>query len=268
MSDRSVNRKKRKGTNGDAVPIKVGFTVSGSPTPSQEHPLVVPARRDYHSKLTPIQRLLRVESQKHDDVNAVKEALRNIADLCADGNAHAENNRATLLRSQGLSTIVGAMEKWGEHPAIQKEGCRALQNASFNNDGIKNCLKDTGGIDAVIWAMKKNPISTTVQISGFEALSNFVTSVKSNAEYVVQGCNGVGLVVAAMNTFKDNAKLQEVATHALCKLLKYDDLKEAIASANGLRLALVHAIENHKDESKDRVKELQENARSALKQLL
>lgn len=275
MSDRSDNsnnnKKKRKGADGGAVPVKVESSSSPTAQEHQQQAPMAPAPRD-HSKLTPIQQLLRVELRK-DDANVVKDALRNLVHLCVPtaNNNNAHDNRAAVTAAGGAFHIPVAMEKWSTNPAIQAEGCRALENASCRNEKFKQSGKESGTIDAIIWAMKEHPSHRSVQRFGCGALGNFISSVdKSNAEYVVKECNGVELIVAAMNHFKDDAKLQENASRALNNLLAVinnSETKDAIVKGGGGR-ALWDAIENHKDESEDHVKDLQVIARSTLKKLL
>jgi len=246
MSGRT--EKKRKGADGGAVKVESG---SASTVALDD------------SKLSPIQKLLRRELQKAES-DAVEGALTDLADLCVSVNNGAADNRAAVFRAGGAALIVGAMEKWNDDPAIQAEGCRALGNASCNNNDSKALAKDTGAIDAVLWAMQNYPSNSDAQENGCVALGNFFT-VKSHAKYIVKECDGAGLMVAAMNKFEDNAGLQKWVCSALEKLLNWDDdeIKTAIVEAGGRR-ALVEAIENHKDETKEHVNNLQEKAKAAL----
>ena len=82
---------------------------------------------------------------------------------------------------------------------------------------------------------------------------------------MVNELNGVALIVAAMNKFPEDAELQRWASGTLVNLVVWE-FKDAIKEAGGRR-ALVDAIENHQDESKEHVKGIQKHANSALKAL-
>ena len=96
---------------------------------------------------------------------------------------------------------------------------------------------------------------------------NVVCGVKENAEYIVNTLNGIDWIIAAMNKFPHDAKLQEYACWALDNLVRWDEFKDPVKQAGGRR-ALLEAIENHQDESKEHVEKLQERANRALKALL
>jgi len=189
--------------------------------------------------------------------------------VCLKSNNDSQKNRAAVTASGGASLIALAMDKWSQNPGIQAEGCRVLHNVAVSDNGFKKCMKETGAIDAVLWAMENHPNDVAVQDCSCGALTN-ISSVKANAEHIVKECNGVKLIVAAMNKFKHNAKVQKWACWALANWLDVCDeseIKDAIVNGGGGR-ALWDAIENHKDESKEHVKVMQEKARRALKKLL
>jgi len=263
MSNNLSDNKKRKGANGAAiVPIKVesshqqGAGVGGGPPPPDD------------SKLTPIQQIIWVELWK-DDSNAVEEALRELHDLSDGNNPGNTANAELVFRTGGPTTIVGAMRKWHGVPAIQVAGCRALCNIAHFYNGFAMAGKETGAIDAVVWAMGNYPNDCSIQLDGIGSLTNFVR-ITANSEYFVKELDGVKLVVAAMKSFKDMAQLQKNASSALLQLLlsyNEDGCTKAIVKAGG-RKALLEAVETHDDETTEHVKDLQRKAREALKKLL
>jgi len=123
MSDGS---KKRKGTDGGAVSLKVK---SGSPSAA-----VLTAQDG--SMLSPIQNLQ--EELWKDDSGAVAKALSQLELACHV----AVGNRAEVYVRGGARDIVGAMRKWRNVLAIQARGCRALNYAAFN-DYFGASAKDT-----------------------------------------------------------------------------------------------------------------------------
>ena len=219
------------------------------------------------SSLSPIQKILGVDLLA-DDSNTVQSALAQLANLCWSNTEDFSENRATVHRLGGATIVTGIMRKWYGFPVIQAEGCRALQNASVKSAALsKKSVKDSGGLDAIIWAMESYPDNLQVQTNGCGALRNVVLGVKENAEHVVNTLNGVDWIIAAMNKFPHDAKLQKYACVALDNLTEWDEFKDPVKQAGGRR-ALFDAIENHKDESKEYVEKIQEKATSALKKVL
>jgi len=217
--------------------------------------------------LSPIQKILLVDLWK-DDSKIVKSALTKLATLCKkSSNEEFEENRATVNRLGGAAILATALRKWYGFPVIQAEGCRALMGASCDEGAFKKSVKDSGGLHAIIWAMKSYPDNLKVQTSACGALGNGIYGVKENAEYVVNTLNGIDWIIAAMNKFPHDAALQFVACSVLDNLVKWDEFRDPVMQAGGRR-ALLDAIENHKDESKDNVEILQKKASSALKKVL
>jgi len=247
-------KKRKVSFDGDAVS---GKTAAAAAAPT----FVAPPD---HSNLSPIQKILRVDLLKEDS-NAVQSALTKLANLCSDSEDSVEN-RATVHRHGGGFILSIVLRKWYGFSTIQAEGCRALQNASCDNAAFRNSVKESGGLDAVIWAMKSYPDNLPVQTIGCGVLVNAVDGVQKNAEYVVNTLNGADCIIAAMNKFPEDAMLQQYACGALDNLTEWEEFKDAVKQAGGRR-ALVEAIENHQDESKECVKELQLWATSAIKKL-
>jgi len=253
--------KKRKGSDysGDAgvATVKAEDDADAAAAPV----LVAPPD---HSSLSPIEKILGVDLWK-DDSNTVQSALTQLAEMCFDNNE--EENRATVHRLGGAAILPGVLRKWYGFPGIQAEGCRALQNASYSIAAFGKSVKDSGGLNAIIWAMKSYPNNPEVQISGCGVLGNMVDGVQESAEYVVKTLNGIDWIVAAMNKFPEDAELQRCACGALDNLVKWEEFHDTVKQAGGRR-ALVDAIENHEDVSKQHVEKLQHFAKHALKKLL
>jgi len=145
-------------------------------------------------------------------------------------------------------------------------------NASYSMAAFKKSVKDSGGLDAIIWAMKSYPDNLQVQTSGCGALGNMVCDKenvcgKENADFIIHKLNGDDCIIAAMNKFLHDARLQRYACGMLDNLTEWDEFKDPVKQAGGRR-ALLDAIENHQDESKEHAKSMQKKAKSALKKLL
>ena len=221
------------------------------------------------SSLLPIPKLISVDLWS-DDSNVVEKALLELAGLCYCANDYAasETNRESVHKAEGASSIVGAMRRWYNNPGIQAAGCNALAHAAIGA-GMKPfslAAKEGGAFEAVVCAMKNYPDNLLVQSNGCEACAN-LCSVTENADHLVNALNGLDLIVAAMRKFPDDELLQRSACHVLRVLCEWQELRTCISDGGGRRL-LLDAIETHKDETKEHVKELQEWARKALKNLL
>jgi len=115
--------------------------------------------------------------------------------------------------------------------------------------------------------MKSYPDAPDVQTNACGALRNMICDDKENTDYIVNSLHGANWIIAAMNKFPEDAELQQYACGALDNIMTWDEFHDPVKQAGGLR-ALVDAIENHKDESNEHVKELQQSAKGALKKLL
>jgi len=251
-----AEKKRKVSSDGNAVSVEAEADAAAP----------VPAPPDF-SDLSPIEKILRVDLWK-DDLNAVQSAVTQLADLCFSGNeAFKEENRATVYQFGGAVILPGILRKWYGFPDIQAQGIRALQNASIDAAFKNMSVKDSGGLDAIIWAMKSYPDNYAVQTSACGALGNVFHGVKEHAEYLVNTLNGVDWIVAAMKKFPHDAMLQLVACGMLDNLLEWDEFKDSVKQAGGCR-ALVEAIKNHQDESKEYAENLQRSANHALKALL
>jgi len=222
-----------------------------------------------NSKLTPIQKILQVDFMS-DDSDVVVSAMTQLASMCKNSAAGAKNagkTRATLHRRFGAgSSIAAVMKKWHAVPAIQCEGCHALNNIAGDNPDFVASAKEIGFLDAIVWAMMSYPDDANVQGSGNEALRNLVCNHK-NADYIVNELKAVPLIVAAMEKYSKIARVQRFACSVLNQLSNWDEFKGAINQADG-DSALFHAIKNHDDESKELVEDIQRTGRLALKKLL
>ena len=253
-----LSGKKREGPDGDdnSVPSPMKVT--------SDHTLVAPPD---HSKLLPIQKNLFVDLLK-DDSDAVESALKELGKLCAIKNKHWEKNRYTVCFAGGAAIIPFVMKKWYGYKDVQAEGCcvLAIVLANHFDTAFNKAVRDSGGIDAILWAMKSYADDLDVQTRACEAIVNVLVA-KQNATYIVEELDGVGLTIAAMRKFPDDVKLQMFASWVLRAMTTWDEFKNAIKEAGGRR-ALLDAIENHPDESKEHTGDLLMRARSALKNLL
>ena len=139
------------------------------------------------SKFTPVQKILLIDIIK-DESNAVKKALSKLALLFVDED-EADDNRAIAERVGGASILSAVLRNWYAFPSIQAEGCRALQNMSCNNTDLLGPIKDSGGLDAIIWAMNTYADNQNVQTTACGTLSNLFIE-KDTSDYLVEELDG------------------------------------------------------------------------------
>jgi len=219
-----------------------------------------------NSKFSPVQKILHVDFMS-DDSDVVESAMMQLADMCYSNDENSEATAATLTRFGAGSHIVAVMNKWHAAPTIQAEACCALTNMSEQYHDFGDSAKEIGCLDAVVWAMTSYPENELVQANGCGALGNLVHNQKSNADYIVNELNVIPLIVASMKNHAQIVSVQCFACHALRILSCWDGFGDAIKQDDGDR-ALFDAIKNHQDESNECVKDIQEDGREALKNLL
>lgn len=202
-----------------------------------------------------------------DDVDRVKRGLKQLSRLCyitddSDGMA----NSVAIEKAGGHSAIFHVMEKWRYNPRIQAEGCRALQNMSVGlGSNFQKAVREAGGLDLFVQAMQAFPDDERVQLAGCGALNNAVASWPANAKYLSRNLEAIDAIINAMKNFSDK-NIQRFASSLLCLLSVEEDSKAPVVRSGGLG-ALSAAIETHKDENIEGVKEIQQFTRKALKNL-
>lgn len=217
-----------------------------------------------NSELSPIQKILLIDLMSNDQA-VVEQGLTKLADLCYELANNKEANRDTVLKAGGHLGIVAAMRKWRHVRRIQSEGCRSLQNAAMSQS-FREATSEVRALEAVLWAIKNYPNDSSVQGLGCGALAG-LCCLKQNATHFVNVLKGTPLIIAAMQTFQDNAAVQKWACWALSSLAAREELRKPLIEA-GARRALANAIDTHQDESKDFVKDLQKKGREALRYLV
>ena len=234
------------------------------------------------SFLCPVQKFLLIDLWC-DNQLIVEQALQSVGDLCTAPNVGVAN-RAAVHRASGAQMITCAMRKWYYVPSLQAHGCRVLTAAAStlgvvvvqatgapaaaaSKRGFRQSALDAGALEAVVWAMNSYPDSHAVQAYGCGALGNLCT-IQENAAHVVGMLNGHLHIVAAMKNFPQCTDILRIGSHALTNLSGLNaELRTCMVNA-GCRQALLEAIDTHKDETKEHVKDMQKWARLALKNLL
>ncbi len=81
---------------------------------------------------------------------------------------------------------------------VQQHACRALWNISCDDDN-QVVVREKGGIDAIITAMKAHKTAVGVQMDGCGALANLAINDENND--VIRDKGGVDVVFTAMKVW-------------------------------------------------------------------
>jgi len=172
-----------------------------------------------HSNLSPLQKILCVDLLK-EDCETVERAMSKLVNMFHLDNENCAANCAAIRQLGGATMILGGiMQKWYTNPVIQARGCVAITLVSRGSAALKKSTKDSGALDAIIWAMKSYPDNLQVQNCGCLALWSLTHLFRENAEYVVITLHGTDLILAAMRKFPDFVRLQISGCGALGTLV-------------------------------------------------
>jgi hypothetical protein len=194
--------------------------------------------------LTDIPKLVLVDLQK-DDVDVVATALKQLFDLILTSNASWEENQKDAISFGAVAEVLRAMRKWQMHEAVQLNGCRCLGNLAYKSNHGKDLIARSGGMEAVVNAMKVFPNHEHLNLIAAIALNKlfFDDSVRTSfGRRFVEDLNGLGLLLTTLSNFQAHNKINEYCCGVLYQLAVESDLREAIVKA-GVVSAVASAME-------------------------
>jgi len=231
------------------------------------HTVMIPPN---NMNLSPIQKILFVDLQKENG-GEVEVAMKQLDDFCSKGISANQQEQRTTIRAVGLFAIVNTiMRKWYANASIQKHGCGVLMSVYGSQDKtFRQGAKDSGAIDAVVWSLQNYPNDGTLQYYGLTALGVMIVLIPANTKYVAFRTKVHTAIIAAMQNFPDDSKIQRAAIIVLHEVLGYCSgaTRKQIEAAGGLR-ALCDALDNHRNDESEVANVIQKYARAALKKLL
>lgn len=153
----------------------------------------------------------------HHDVNALQSKLE-----CATNNflkdfARFSSNTSNNLKSHkfgGIDVVLNAMKNHNDNANIQKHGCHALCNLSYDDDENKNIIQVRDGIHIIIDAMKNHANIADVQENGCAVLCNLSFDHTVN-QGTILSLGGIHAIVDAMKNHINTASVQEFGCEAL-----------------------------------------------------
>jgi hypothetical protein len=203
-----------------------------------------------HSNLELVPKLL-TQDLLSDDRRIVKNALSQLADLCILHDATtAEKNRHDLYTFGGHLLIVQVLKKWWKNTKIQRQGCRAIQNAgSAGLESVAFCdaCVQVGAVETVLAAMTNFEGVEDVQRCAIGAILNLVLRSESNTKRLVITLDGIGPIVSAMKRYPRCRDLQEWAAWSLDNASGWADFVPILVK-NGCVRVLAAAFEDYEQD--------------------
>jgi len=205
-----------------------------------------------------------------DDKSVVEEAFGDLLGVVRSFHFNA-------VQIAAMSILTGVMRKWHHVPSIQSEACLYLANSTYYSTRAESTTMnpiESASLGAVVKAMESNRHNQGVQRNGCSAMREMV-AFDGLASEAFNHHDVHKLLIAAMKEFPRDINLQGDTAYALGQfaILPNDDIDpvEAIVEAGG-RQALLDAIQNNPEDGNEGfhsiIRDLQEEARSALKKLL
>ncbi|CAB9507581.1 expressed unknown protein [Seminavis robusta] len=174
-------------------------------------------------KLDKIPHLFIVDLQKGstDDVVAALKQISHLVNAKDSDNPSdpAVKNWKEMQQLGPMTLVVLCMQKWPKAQSIQVWSCIALANmldVSYSCGGGRAAMANSGGVEAVLSALKTFLDSAQLQSEALRALQNFFTCKQSDGESKVVLANfagrfieleGISLVVQTTKRFHDNVDL-------------------------------------------------------------
>jgi hypothetical protein len=189
-------------------------------------------------------------------------AARAVKDLCASrnpsggqrsgsGKAAPADPGAVARSAVGDSGLCGllcaAMAAHPRHLALQREGCRAIGNASFGSDANRRLLGAAGGCACVVASLRLSvgaAQDSALCAAACSALCNLAHGGSGNGHgALLERAGAAGAVCAGMRAWAGDARVQKQACWALLTLAACDALAAQTHAAGGAA-ALVAALVN------------------------
>jgi hypothetical protein len=151
--------------------------------------------------------------------------------------ASSENVQVNLsiVETDGIQILIGALAVFAEEPRIQAEACRAFSHLS-TDDESRMLIVAQGGMRLIIEAVRRHHNHMGLLENAFTALLN-LTSDAHEAELSDSGI--IDAVVDAMRNFPNSRSLRENGLGILQNVsMKGAPSKEAIAAAGGIQTVI------------------------------
>jgi hypothetical protein len=150
---------------------------------------------------------------------------------------------AAFCQLDGLTAIGRIMKQWPYDASIQANACQILALVSNRETFVveySTALREMGGLESIIVAMKNFPKHVTLQRAGCCILSR-LCCVAKNMDMAVNQLSVIHVLTEAMIAFPEDLEVQRWGCWALHTLSLWRKNRDAIVEAGGLGL-LAYAI--------------------------
>ncbi|CUG87467.1 Hypothetical protein, putative, partial [Bodo saltans] len=161
--------------------------------------------------------------------------------------------KAEVVRLDGITVIMKALEEHYTSSGLVKNACRALAQIAFNCERYRDDMSTLGVIPLIIRAMAHHPHHDRAQMHGCVALSYLSWTNDNNASLIAEH-DGYSVIVDAMRNHPHNHEVQEHACRALANISTVTLPNSMVALEQ-----IVAAMRRH-----ERVPEVQEEACRAI----
>ncbi|KAL7463602.1 hypothetical protein ACHAXS_003961 [Conticribra weissflogii] len=174
----------------------------------------------------------------HDDMIVLEGCLLALSNLCIP-----KRNLRHFLAKSIVELTLDAMGKSVDNCGLQEHGCAVLANLAAHPGG-RTKIRECGGCDTIVVSMVVNPTDVEVQLQALVALKNLCVRDDEN-KVVVANAGGIDAVIGAMQSHRNEAKVQEKGSWVLGILGMNEDNKCYIGENGGadviVRAMFVHA---------------------------
>lgn len=197
-------------------------------------------------QLEEIPKLIVVDMQK-DNADDVAGAIKKLYDLLGTDDPDSKKNQKLAIGLGAATVVIGALRRWQMNEGVQKEGCGCLIRLAYNHCDGTSWIVQSGGVEALINAMKQFPDTSSVNSNASGGLRNLFndTSVReSSGRRFVEDLKGLELLLEAMKTFPNDAQLQEDCCVIFGAFATEKEMRDTMVRA-GVLTAVSGAIERH-----------------------
>eukprot|EP01048_Picozoa_sp_COSAG05_P000567 COSAG05_NODE_16_length_35726_cov_813.577584_2_plen_361_part_00 len=150
-------------------------------------------------------------------------------------------------------TASGALQQHADNRAVTQHALRATfslcrassRSAKQVGKMWKEALAKTGGIEAILGAMRAQPQHPSVQEYGCAALGLLMADPSARTHHLLVDSRGVDVIVGAMRSLSSDKRVQDWACVALNYLALGGAYCIAAAEAAGAKEALQQALKTH-----------------------
>jgi hypothetical protein len=163
--------------------------------------------------------------QMHEENEVIQaEACGALGDLAVS----VENK---LALSSVIMPLLSALDRNYDNETVQ-ESCFMALGALAEEESNQVLIASSGGIEAMLKTMRRDPGKVSMQMYGCAALSSLAMNDANKAS--IGAAHGINTILAAMRNHGGHSELQKVACHALWHLASNTTNQVIIASVGGI----------------------------------